>query len=136
MKAPLLMLNLIGLVTFAANGAETTYTTPAPADSGCRVYDLTDIIKSIDLNHDGKLSKEEWSKVGAPPSSYQMIEKDKKGYILPAEFVAVAPPPGIDTNKDCKITLDEMKAMEKSTPKGPNGPPPAGAEPPKAAPGN
>lgn len=126
MKLAKIGLTIGCLLPLAAIAAEPAYTTPAPADSGCKVYDVSNIISSIDLNKDGKLSKEEWTQVTAPPSSYQMIEKDKKGYITPQEFVAVSPPGGIDANKDCKLTLDEMKAMEKNPPAGG---PPSGAPP-------
>ncbi|MGC3980412.1 MAG: hypothetical protein QM808_04045 [Steroidobacteraceae bacterium] len=119
-----------------ALAADPVYTTAAPAGSACKVYDVSDIILSIDKNRDGKLTNEEWQTANAPPSSYKMIEKDSKGYILPAEFTATAPPPTIDANKDCKITLAEMQAMEKSMGSAPppgGNPPPANSAPPAPA---
>lgn len=115
----LLSILAVGLAPVVCAATEAAYTTAAPAGSKCSVYDVSNIIKSIDLNGDGKLSREEWAKVNAPPSSYQMIEKDKKGYITPGEFTATAPPATIDTDNDCKITLAEMQAMEKNMPAGP-----------------
>jgi hypothetical protein len=105
--------------------AEPVYTAPAAPDSGCKSYDVSDIIKSIDANKDGKMSHEEWTKAKAPASAFEMLDRDKKGYVVPPQITASGPPPGMDTNHDCKITLVEMAAMDGKTPM-PAGPPPKG----------
>lgn len=100
------------LVSLTAHAADPVYTTAAPADSGCKVYDISNIINSIDANRDAKLTHEEWAAAGAPESSFNMFDKDKRGYTTAQEFAAGTPPANIDSNHDCKITLAEMKAME------------------------
>lgn len=104
--------------------ADPIHTAPAAVDSGCKSYDVSDIIKSIDLNKDGKMSQDEWIRTKAPTSAFQMLDRDKKGYVTPAQITSSGPPPGMDTNHDCKITLVEMTAMDGKTPM-PAGPPPA-----------
>lgn len=107
---------LVGALPGISLAADPIYTAPAAAGSGCKNYDVSDIIKSIDLNKDGKMSKEEWTKAKAPATAFQMLDRDKKGYVTPEQITSSAPPPGMDTNHDCKITLAEMKAMEGKTP--------------------
>lgn len=113
------------LVSLAAHAADPVYTTAAPADSGCKSYDISDIINSIDKNRDAKLTHEEWAAAGAPESSFNMFDPNKRGYTTAAEFAAGTPPADIDSNHDCKITFAEMKAMENKMP--PAGPAKAGA---------
>lgn len=105
---------LMGLLPLGVSAADPVYTTAAPANSGCKVYDVSNIIGSIDTDHDGRMTRAEWQRAKAPPSSFKMLDKGKKGYVTIAEFLATAPPPGVDTNKDCRITLAEMQAMDKN----------------------
>jgi len=70
------------------------------------------MIVAIDRNKDGKLSHAEWRAEGLPESSFAGLSKGK-GYVLPADWRAGDPPPGIDANGDCIITLDEFRAFDK-----------------------
>ncbi|MFC7049963.1 hypothetical protein [Emcibacter nanhaiensis] len=75
--------------------------------------DIRPYVEAIDANGDGYMSHAEWQKVGAPQSSFQMLDKDKDGNVTFEEMDSEAPPPGIDANKDGKLTLQEMLDFDK-----------------------
>ncbi len=110
------------IISMSAQAADPVYTTAAPDNSGCKAYDISDIIKSIDANRDTRLTHEEWTAAGAPESAFSLFDKNKRGYTTAKEFAAGTPPDNIDANHDCKLTLAEMKAMDNNGPSG--GPPP------------
>jgi hypothetical protein len=72
-----------------------------------------------------------------------MFETDKKGYIAKESLASKKHPPTVDSNKDGKLSVDELKAHIKSQSAGggqgggaaPGGAAPAGAAPGGAAPG-
>ena len=115
-KATLILSVCMVAATAGSQAQAKAFYTAAPADSGCAQYDVSDIINSIDKNKNGKMTHEEWVEAAAPESSYKMFDRDKRGYVTVQEFLAASPPPRIDANHDCKITLAEMKAMEKKLP--------------------
>jgi len=90
--------------------------------------DATPIVDAIDRNHDGKMTHREWAAARAPEPSWRMFmakpEIKKQGYITREQFLAEAPPPGIDADCDGKITLAEFLATKKwkMGPGGPGGP--------------
>jgi hypothetical protein len=132
--------------------AKGSYSTDGPGkcppydDGG--IADPTPLVNAIDLNHDGKLTHEEWQKVGAPePSWNSFMSKPrvkKNGYVTLYDFVFDTPPNGIDTNCDGQFTLDEFLATKNwkmggggsgapgGTPAGaaPQGAPPQGGQAP------
>lgn len=89
----------------------------SPYRDGKKV-DSSPIADAIDVDHDGKLTHEEWQKAGAPEASWDRFmsyDKIKKqGYILRADFLAESPPDGIDLNCDGRITLAEFLTFSKS----------------------
>lgn len=95
-------------VAFAAHFAHAQPAAMAPG----KLLDAAPVIKSLDGNRDGCVSHAEWQKGGAPESAYQML-KDDKGCVTLARMNSEAPPPGIDTNGDGKVTLAELKAFNK-----------------------
>jgi hypothetical protein len=82
------------------------------AAASCAKPSIEGMIFAIDTNKDGKLSHEEWRAQGLPESSFAGLSKGK-GYILPDDWRADEPPPGIDKNGDCVITLEEFRAFDK-----------------------
>lgn len=119
--------------------AEGSYSTDAPGkcppydDGG--IADPTPMVNAIDLNHDGKLTQEEWQQVGAPESSWNSFmgkaRVKKNGYVTLYDFVFDTPPNGIDTNCDGQFTLDEFLATKswKMGGDGSGAPPPSGQAP-------
>lgn len=96
----------------------------ANAPAGCPPYsdgdmfDSSPIADAIDVNHDGKLTHDEWHKAGAPENSWKRFmgypTEKAQGYITRAQFIAEMPPDGIDTNCDHKITLQEFLDISKT----------------------
>ncbi len=84
----------------------------AAAVQHCVKPSIEGMIVAIDRNKDGKLSHAEWRMQGLPESSFAGLSKGK-GYVLPADWRAGDPPPGIDANGDCIITLEEFRAFDK-----------------------
>jgi hypothetical protein len=127
--------------------------TSASANKTCPPYDdpkikgdATPIVDAIDANKDGKMTKEEWLKAGAPIESFQMFtEKSKKDYVTRQEFIDETPPNGVDANCDGKFTIKEFHDFGLQGPPGggapggaggaPGGSAPAGAPPSGGAPG-
>jgi len=143
---------------FLAGSLMAQSSSPAQGSSAkCPPYpdgslgDPTPLFNGIDLNHDGKLTNEEWQKVEAPESSWQAFNKkplvQKHGYITLFDFLTDSPPGGIDTNCDGAFSLDEFLATKKMGAPGggaPGGAPggaarqggaPGGAAPQGGAPG-
>jgi len=107
-------------------------TSPAQSSSAkCPPYpdgslgDPTPLFNGIDLNHDGKLTYEEWQKVEAPESSWQAFNKkplvQKHGYVMLFDFLTDSPPGGVDTNCDGAFSLDEFLATKKKVASGGGG---------------
>jgi hypothetical protein len=100
-----------------------------------RKYDASPIVDAIDTNHDGKMTHEEWLAAGAPEASWNSFMRNeeikKQGYITREQFLAEAPPGGIDANCDGKITIEEFRATKKWKMGGPL----AGGGAPGAGPG-
>ena len=125
----------------AAQGPQASSGKCPPYPDG-KKYDASPIADAIDTNKDGKLTEAEWKKAEAPEPSWNMfMGKEaikKQGYITRQQFLDEAPPNGIDTNCDGKITLEEFLATKKwnmgggGAPGGPGGAPGAG---PGGAPG-
>lgn len=74
--------------------------------------DNAPLITALDRNHDGCVSRAEWSRGGAPESAYLML-KNEKGCVTLARMNSESPPPGIDTNGDGTVTLAKLKAFDK-----------------------
>ena len=125
-------------VSFAfAQGDASSKKTCPPYDDPKMTYDASPIVASIDADKDGKMTKDEWNKAGAPIASYQMFtEKSKKDYVTKDEFMKETPPNGVDLNCDGKITIEEFHTFGLQGPPGgggsggaPAGGAPAGAPP-------
>lgn len=141
--APLIVTLGLGLLGTVAHGAGPAHACPPYADG--RKYDASPIFDAIDTNKDGKATLAEWRKAGAPEPSWNMFMGKpgikEQGYITRAQFLAEAPPNGIDTNCDGKITMEEFLATKKwkvgpppgGGPGGPGGPLPGAAPQPKPA---
>jgi hypothetical protein len=76
--------------------------------------DQAPIFTAVDANKDGKATKEEWSKAGAPDMVYDMVDSKKTGSITLAELQAVSPPADADADKDGKVSLEELKKFVSS----------------------
>lgn len=112
------LLPFVGLCMFA--GAMMAQNGPGkcpPYEDG-RKYDASPIVTAVDKNHDGKMTRAEWDAAGAPEASWHYFENKfpevkTKGYITREQFMSEAPPNGIDTNCDAKITIEEFQATKK-----------------------
>jgi hypothetical protein len=133
-----------GAPSAPAKAAVSEKKTCPPYDDPKMKGDATPIAGAIDKNKDGKLTKEEWTAAGAPINSFNYFtQKSKKDFVTREEFLAEAPPNGIDANCDGKMTIQEFQEFDKkqsqnsgdkgSAPKGnaPAGAPPAGGTQPK-----
>jgi hypothetical protein len=98
--------------------------------------DVTPFFTAVDTNKDGKIIAEEWKTAGLPDTVFTMFETDKKGYITKESLASKKHPPTVDSNKDGKLSLDELNAHIKSQQSQSSGgaAPAAGAAPGGAAP--
>ena len=83
------------------------------SDSGVKL-DMTPFFTSVDSNKDNNVNLEEWKAAGLPENVYEMFDNDKKGSFSKESMAGKTHPPTIDTNKDGKFSLDELKAHIKS----------------------
>jgi len=120
---------------FAQGGSSAKKTCP-PYDDG-KKGDPTPIVDAIDADKDGKMTKAEWEKAGAPIESFQsFIGKSKKDFVSRQEFMDETPPNGVDANCDGKFTIKEFHDFGlQGPPGGAPGGAPAGGAPAGGAPG-
>ena len=115
---------LILLVTVSAAQAQAPQTqTPAAGgsskmdcstNSGIKL-DQSSLYNSMDTNKDGKVSKAEWTAIGAPENIYTHgAQNSKDGILLLEALNATSPPDSVDANKDGKLTLSEFKVFLKA----------------------
>ncbi len=127
------LLPLVALCVLAGSAIAQTGPGKCPPYPDGRKSDASPIVDAIDTNHDGKMTKAEWDAAGAPEASWNMFmqkypEATKAGYITREMFLKEAPPNGIDTNCDGKITIEEFRATKQWK----MGGPPAGGAPGEA----
>lgn len=88
------------------------------------------VTAAVDVDNDGKMSRDEWFGAGLPGSSFDMFEQGR-GYVTQLDYEQNAAPPGIDINGDGFLTVEEFiefdKQMSANMPAG--GPPPPGRGP-------
>ena len=90
-----------------------------PYDDPKKKGDASPMADSIDANKDGKMTKEEYLKAGAPIESFNMFtSKSGKDYVTKQEMLDETPPDGIDTNCDGKFTIEEFHAFGLKGPQG------------------
>ena len=108
-------------------------------------YDSTPLFKEVDTDKDGKISLAEWKAVGLPEMVFNSLDQNHDGYITQEEFDGSQAPDGLDKNHDGKLTLEAFKEHVKKMsegggggqggqggpggPGGPGGAPPSGAPP-------
>jgi hypothetical protein len=85
--------------------------------SSMATLDPTPFFDVIDINKDGKVNPEEWKATGLGTEVYDFWDKDKKGYFTKEYMAAQTHPPAIDSNKDGKLSLDELQAFVASVSK-------------------
>jgi hypothetical protein len=106
---------------------------------GDKSLDQRPYFESLDANHDGKVTLEEWKAAGMPENVYAMIDSKHAGAATWADFEAHPPMKSFDANGDGKVTLAEVRAavekqMQPGGPGGPGGSPPGGPPPGRAPP--
>lgn len=124
--------------TAPSKAAVSAKKTCPPYDDPKMKGDASPMADSIDANKDGKMTKEEWLKAGAPIDSFNMFTgKNKKDYVTKQEMLDEAPPNGVDADCDGKFTIEEFHNFGLQGPPGgaPGGGAPAGAPPAGGAPG-
>jgi|WetSurSiteA1Bulk_404760.scaffolds.fasta_scaffold95645_1 hypothetical protein len=98
------------------------------ANSGIKL-DQSPLLKSLDTDKDGKLSKAEWTAGGGTENIFTHTDKNNDGSMTLAEMNDTSPPDMADADKDGKFTLSEFQAMIKASAQPPGGSSPAGAPP-------
>ena len=93
-----------------------------PPEGGATKLNLDKFVAEVDKNEDGCMSHEEWSGLGLPESSYNMLAKE--GCVTKQAMIDEAPPDGIDLNGDGALTVAEMKEFDQKMSGGRGGPPP------------
>jgi hypothetical protein len=99
----------------AAMGHAIAQTTPNSPISPAKPLDVTGFFAEVDKDHDGCITAKEWYGLGLPKSALDNL-LDANGCITLAHLQSVAPPPGIDTNGDGKLTVAEFLAFAKKPP--------------------
>jgi hypothetical protein len=98
------LFGLLGL--HAAGSAQGMKTMPVHA------LDIGPFVAEVDADKDGCMTYHEWVEVaGAPKRSFEMF-KDARGCVTYARMDDEAPPEGIDTNGDGRLTVTELKAFD------------------------
>jgi hypothetical protein len=74
------------------------------------------MIAELDTNHDGCVSKQEWTSAGLPEAIYNTLEGQaaKRDCVTAAEFTKGPAPAGIDTDGDGYLSVQELKAYVKN----------------------
>ncbi len=86
---------------------------PAPAAAQAPALDIDQFIHTVDVNHDGRMTHDEWLGVGLPESAFGVLDKDQDDAVSTAEMHAEAPPSGIDLNGDHVLTLQEFLEFDR-----------------------
>jgi len=103
------------------------------SDSGVKL-DVTPFFTTVDTNKDNKITSAEWKAAGLDENIFEKFDTDKKGSFTKEAMANKTHPPTIDSNKDGKLSLDELKEHIKSQSQGSGGAAPSGAAPAGAAP--
>lgn len=85
----------------------------APPEDVAQNPDVSAVVAAIDNNRDGRMSRLEWARAGAPQSSFDGLDKSKRGYVTKADMDGAPAPPGVDLDGDGKLTLDEFKEFDR-----------------------
>ena len=96
------------LAPASADDSGTASVAAKEKGKGKKKHDLETLFKKLDTNGDGKLSREEFAKIGElakKPSAKGNAEKRAKR--LDKQFTR------LDTNKDGFLSLDEFKQLHK-----------------------
>ncbi len=119
-------LTLMTLAALASTAALAQNPPPGGGAPGGAKLDQTPLFQAVDANKDGLLTQDEWTAAGLDAGIFGMINSQKKAALNYEEFSAVSPPGSVDTDKDGKVTLDELKKFMASMPApgagGPGGP--------------
>lgn len=110
---PLLFLTVLSACSGVAENSKL-------AAQQCTHWQIDELFDPVDSNHDGKISLVEMKAAGEPTENFDSIDANHDGFIIKAEYGAVTPPPGMDVNNDCVLTLAERDGMRAK------GPPPGG----------
>ena len=92
---------------------------PAPGSAGqsSGVHLKPDkMIAELDTNHDGCISKKEWTSAGLPEAIYGTLEgqAEKRDCVTAKELTKGPAPAGIDTNGDGYMTVQKLKDYVKT----------------------
>lgn len=102
--------SVTGAQTKQAAGGSSSY--DCATNSGKKL-DQTQLVNSIDTDKDGKVSKAEWTAIGAQDGIFSHTDKNTDGFMTAQELNETTPPDSADPNKDGKLTFDEFKTFLK-----------------------